>query len=440
MLMNFYTESKLSDNISTTPEGYLVCMNVAIARTGEQVYDRGELPGVEAGPDGKIIIMREAAEVFRPETIASFQGKSLTLWHPEEFVEPKNWTVHTKGIVTNVRRGEGANANDLLADIMVTDARAIELIKGGLREVSCGYEAEYVQTGIGRAVQKNIVGNHLAMVDEGRAGAAYAINDHKGKGSPMTLIEKIKAHFAKSEAETLKLITEDGKPAEEKKAATLDDVLAAIQKIGTKDMVDAGAPPVAPGVEEKSADEPLSVEERLAKLEAMVAKIMEGMSAKASDEEKPEEEKEVSDEESESDEVVDEEVEVSEDEESCDEEKKDDDKEKTGDMKSRVEILAPGMTADGKDVKRKALIACYQTTDGKAIIEQFTDGKTPDFKNDSFVDATFVAASEVLKLKRSSSLAHTKTFDFAKSTLTTPKGGVSADDLNKKNAEFYKNA
>ena len=64
--------------------------------------------------------------------------------------------------------------------MLIKESMTIKLVKAGLREVSCGYEAEYEQTGDGEGIQTNIVGNHIALVEQGRAGQSYAINDHKG--------------------------------------------------------------------------------------------------------------------------------------------------------------------------------------------------------------------------------------------------------------------
>ncbi len=444
-----------------TPEGFLVCLNVPIARTGEMVYARGELPGIEADGDGKIIVSRDALEVFRPETIKSFEGKSLTLWHPQEMVEPKNWSAVTKGTIQNVRRGSGAFENDLLCDILVNDDRAIELIKGGLRQVSCGYEADYIQTGAGRAIQKNIIGNHLAMVDEGRAGSAYAIMDQKGKGRPMTLTEKIKALLTKNQDEALKLVAEVETidRAADKKAPSLEEVMSTLKSVGeqldvitkkTKDYLSMPSQ-VAPAVADVEGA-PASLEDRLKKLEDMVAKMLEAQSV--GDEDKEDKEKEES---------KDEEKKDDDKEESKDEEKKDDDKEEskdeaeeegeeveddkceddgeyemTGDEKSRIEILAPGAKLSGKDAKVKALKAAYQTKDGKSVIDRFTGGKSPDLKNEKFVEAIFIGASEILKETRTSDLARTKTRDTQEiREALAPKGAMSADALNKKMEAHY---
>src|SRR4051812_19813956 len=99
--MKFYTTSKISEHIHETPEGYLVCVGVPIARTGEMEYGPGETP-LESGPDGKVIISRDPDEVFRLQTMASFEGKAVTIMHPTEFVSPENWKELAKGSIQNI--------------------------------------------------------------------------------------------------------------------------------------------------------------------------------------------------------------------------------------------------------------------------------------------------------------------------------------------------
>lgn len=444
--MKFYTTSKLSDNIHETPEGFLVCVGVPIARTGEMLYGPGETP-LEPDGEGKVIIDREEEEVFRPETMASFEGKAVTITHPTDFVSPENWSRLAKGVIQNVRRGEGEQENDLIADLLITDSVAINLVKNGLREVSCGYDALYEQTGAGRGLQKKILGNHLALVDEGRAGSAYAINDHKGKGSQMKLKDRIKAVFAKAQDEAMAMAdeAEKEKPAkdasegdkekpakkdESKDAASYDELKQMVADLGEKiaSMGKSGKDastkatenePAKVDAEDEESEGESSLEDRLKALEASVAKLLE-KKAEAGDED------------------------AEEGEESEDEGSEDDDFEEstmTGDTASRIEILAPGLKVKGvgKDAKVKALLASYATKDGKAVIDQFTGGKSPNVKDEARVNTLFIAASEVLKVTRTSEFAGTKqTRDF-NSGSETPKGAMTAEQLNAINAKHYGN-
>jgi len=136
--MNFYAPGELGRTRSLTPEGYLVCEGVAIARTGQQRYSAAELP-LEADAGGAIYVDRLPEEVFRPETIASFEGKSVTVEHPNDFVNPDTWKDLTVGHIQNVRRGSGLEADLLLADLVITVGEAIRYVNDEMPQLSCGY-------------------------------------------------------------------------------------------------------------------------------------------------------------------------------------------------------------------------------------------------------------------------------------------------------------
>ena len=150
--------------------------SVSQSRYGEQTYKRDEVP-IEPNRDGLVLIKRTEDEVFKPEAISSFEGKPFTIDHPDEMVTPENWKDLAHGFITNVRRGVKEKLDLLVGDIVVTTKKAIELIKNGMREISCGYDADYEQLDIGIGMQKNIIGNHIALVMRGRAGHRCAIGD-----------------------------------------------------------------------------------------------------------------------------------------------------------------------------------------------------------------------------------------------------------------------
>lgn len=172
----FYTVEKIGPNRSLTPEGFLVCHEVPIARTGEMLYGPGETP-IEVGADGAAHVWREEEEVFRPEFIASFMGKPVVNDHPPRDVNPTSWLQYARGTVINPRRGTGKLSELLIADLMICDASAILDVNDGKVEVSCGYEAEYEETGPGKGRQTNMIANHVALVAAGRCGSRCSIGD-----------------------------------------------------------------------------------------------------------------------------------------------------------------------------------------------------------------------------------------------------------------------
>lgn len=192
-LTRFYTTEQLSPRMAETPEGFLVCYSVPLARTGEYVYKASEVP-VEAGSDGLVKIQRDEDEVFSEETIRSFEGKSVTINHPNDFVTPENWTKIANGVVQNVHRGDGEQSDLLIGDLVITTQDAIRLVKAGLRQVSAGYDAQYEQIEPGLGKQTNIIGNHVALVVKGRAGSRCAIMDTACKCCGNCLCEIGRAH------------------------------------------------------------------------------------------------------------------------------------------------------------------------------------------------------------------------------------------------------
>jgi hypothetical protein len=175
-MKRFYVAEKISEHIGETPEGFLICYDVPIAKIGEQTYKGDEVP-IEPNRDGLVLIKRTEDEVFKPEAISSFEGKPFTIDHPDEIVTPENWGDLAHGFLTNVRRGAREKLDLLIGDIVVTTKKAIELVKNGMREISCGYDADYEQLETGIGIQKNIIGNHIALVMRGRAGHRCAIGD-----------------------------------------------------------------------------------------------------------------------------------------------------------------------------------------------------------------------------------------------------------------------
>jgi hypothetical protein len=179
----FYTVEKIGPNRETTPEGFLLCRDVPVARTGEQIYGPGETP-LDVGPDNRVIIMRTPEQVFSPMTMGSANGKSFVNEHPysddddKADVNPDNWKELTDGVMLSPRRGEAPDDHLLLVDLLVCDQKAIGLVQGGKVELSLGYEAEYVEDAPGRGRQTNIIVNHVALVEQGRCGRECRIRDH----------------------------------------------------------------------------------------------------------------------------------------------------------------------------------------------------------------------------------------------------------------------
>lgn len=167
----------ISPNQLETGEGFLICKNVPIARTGTQDYLGSEL-GLSSGDSSRIIaVIRSPDEVFSEATMASFEGKPVTNDHPPGLIGPDDVKNYEMGHAQNIRRGTGEWKDFMIADLHIHDRDLIDAIQNGKREISCGYECDYAKNEDGTYSQKNIRGNHVAVVDRGRAGKRAAILD-----------------------------------------------------------------------------------------------------------------------------------------------------------------------------------------------------------------------------------------------------------------------
>lgn len=399
--MRFHTPSHLSPRQSLTPEGFLVCEAVPIARTGSMVYGAGEVP-VDPGPDGIIRIERGPDEVFRAETIASYEGKAVTLDHPSDWVTPDTWRGLAVGICQNVRRGTGIEDDLLLADLVIADADVIAQVRAGLREVSCGYDADYEQEEPGRGVQRNIVGNHVALVERGRCGSRCAIGDKETPMAKQSVFARIRNAFkSKDEAAMEEALKEaEAKTADESEEEEKEEEKA----------------------DSKTADALAKILSRMDTMDAAIARL-----TKDADEE---------------------EAKKDEDEEEGEKEEK-----KTADAAtrtidrgvwqlaiSRAEILAPGLKAPTFDAKAVgALCACQRAALSKArdteatreLLAPLLAGRDLGTLTGDALDTVFTAAAEMVRQKNNAAAVRPGgvTRDFG--------GPMTPDRLNQINREFW---
>ena len=133
-----YFAEYLSENIAETPEGFLICRNAVIGRTGYQTYLVRELKpndpdGLVRGldPGAQIEVWRDPSQVFAPATLASFEAKSFTIGHPPQMLNPETDGSYAVGHIANVRQGDQALDDGnlpMLADVIVKGQDAINAI------------------------------------------------------------------------------------------------------------------------------------------------------------------------------------------------------------------------------------------------------------------------------------------------------------------------
>jgi hypothetical protein len=122
--------------------------------------------------------LRLPEHVFAADALGSFDLVPLTDGHPGA-LDSENTRKHSVGSVGHVRADEAQRF--VQAELLVTDAAAIKALDNGKQELSCGYFSDLVHTpgvwtdpdGVPHrydAIQTNIRGNHVALVDRGRAG------------------------------------------------------------------------------------------------------------------------------------------------------------------------------------------------------------------------------------------------------------------------------
>jgi hypothetical protein len=153
-----------------TPEGFLIT-SARLGRTGVFPY---------LLQDGTIRReWRPPEEVFKPESIASYRLKPLTLTHPNGPVTPEN----IQGLqVGSVGDTVEVQAPFVTGPVTVTAQKAIEAVERGVDQLSPGYTVEIDETsGITPegeefdVIQRDITVNHVAIVPSGRQGPEVSL-------------------------------------------------------------------------------------------------------------------------------------------------------------------------------------------------------------------------------------------------------------------------
>ncbi|WP_375187807.1 DUF2213 domain-containing protein [Sphingobium yanoikuyae] len=183
----YFADALTLDAPRPLPGGY-VAVRAKAARTGVYDYLASEPSIADALPAGHsfkptdvVKVLRDENTVFDQRSVHSFIGKPITDNHPSVAVTADNHRQLARGTIMGAKWEEGGY---LAFDLLLTDAEAIAKVNGGKRELSNGYSAELefgdftAPDGTKcHARQKSIVGNHVALVDRGRAGSECAIKD-----------------------------------------------------------------------------------------------------------------------------------------------------------------------------------------------------------------------------------------------------------------------
>jgi hypothetical protein len=126
---------------------------------------------------------RPAEEVSRADSVNSFKNVTVTVYHPQTGVDPKNWKSHAVGHVGDDVRYD-AETGEVWATLHIHDAATIARIeKRELTDLSPGYSVDLKEEcgmcshGRYDAIQTNIIYNHLSLLPPGagRQGSRVAL-------------------------------------------------------------------------------------------------------------------------------------------------------------------------------------------------------------------------------------------------------------------------
>lgn len=137
--------------------------------------------------------LRLPEEVFHEDALASFTLAPLTREHPERAVTADNWRHVAVGTVGEVVKRDG---DFVRATLLFTDSDTIrDLEKKERQELSCGYTCD-LEEKPGEwngqkydCVQRQIRGNHVALVTRGRAGPEVRVRLDSADGLESSLTQ-----------------------------------------------------------------------------------------------------------------------------------------------------------------------------------------------------------------------------------------------------------
>lgn len=220
--------------------GFLHVSISPLTRVQVAPYHGSEIPGWQSlGLDPERIYKgyRSAEELSKPETIESVNGIPIQLMHHMDYADNPAKATRVGSTGTDAAFHDPYLTNSL----HIQDKKAIDRINdGSMRELSLAYRYKPIFTaGVSPDGEKydflmtDISANHLALVDEGRAGHEVLVYD--SKEGEKSMAEEVKTPQATDE-----------EPAKQEAA------VAEVAK-GVQDLVDLSKPaePAAPAADEE---------------------------------------------------------------------------------------------------------------------------------------------------------------------------------------------
>ena len=166
--------NRINDN-----NGFFEVKNNPISKVGVFPYSGRSIGGDD--PDKIYMVYRPAEELGSAECIESF--RLVPLIDDHTMLGDGATPAEDKGVHGVTGEDVTFDGETLFSNLKIFSSALANLIEGGKRELSCGYRCEYEfasgdYNGVKYdAIQRNIRGNHLALVDEGRMGKEVAVLD-----------------------------------------------------------------------------------------------------------------------------------------------------------------------------------------------------------------------------------------------------------------------
>ena len=150
-----------------TAEGMLRA-GAVLTRAGPISYLRSEI-GLDG--TGMVTVDRTIDTLRHPSTLASLRGAPITVGHPKDGVTPENFQDVVVGAVAGEPR---FFSNSIIGDLLIGDKDALKSLDDGVTELSIGYRFALGDNG---ETVGPLICNHIALVEEGRAGSAVRVLD-----------------------------------------------------------------------------------------------------------------------------------------------------------------------------------------------------------------------------------------------------------------------
>jgi len=183
---------------SRDADGRMRVKNCILSTAEINPYRGSEIPGCDTlglKPNHVYDLYRHPDEMAK--AAPTFEGVPLMIKHIGQTAEEPR-KEYQAGAIHSVK----FDGKHLRGDLLVSDGKAIDLIESGaMTDLSCGYRYEPDMTAgevNGRrhdGVMRNLAGNHVALVDDGRASGAHvadsALFDPQGPNPSMQGVDEM---------------------------------------------------------------------------------------------------------------------------------------------------------------------------------------------------------------------------------------------------------